>query len=199
MTAHPDPHEELDDLSADRPMDDARCLRVLSLLTDGRPVDAELARAARAWAAARPGLAAQERDWRIVSQLLASDPPRATSPGFAERVAARVAASRPVRPSDLPPGTAVVWRRLAVAAALVVAALLALEIAQPPTLHADDARELRRHAVDGFRATPWEADDIEAGLRARLADPDFRPGPLGPLGGSAQQPVAPEAGTGAPR
>ena len=67
---------------------------------------------------------------------------------------------------------------LALAAGIALLLSLFVTLARPAELRADAAIARHRHAVDGFRASPFAADDIAAGLRARLADAEFgaRPG-----------------------
>ena len=177
------------------PMDDERCLFVLSLLLDDRPVEPELAAAARAWAAARPELLEVERDWTALHEVLAADPGRRAGEGFTRRVVAAAGDGRGAAGGELLALPLV--RRLVAAAALLVASLLVFDLSSPADLHADASRERLHHAVDGFRATPWQADEVEAGLRARLTDPAFRPpSPYEDGAGSDRRAADPNAAQG---
>jgi hypothetical protein len=162
----------------DERMDEASCLYVLSLLMDGRPVEPGLARAARAWAESHPECERALADWKLQAQALAELPALTASPGFTERVLAAAeragslarAGVRPAGAIEAPPAFA---RQFALAAGVALLLSLAFVLARPADLRADSGIARHRHAVDGFRASPFVADDIEAGLRARLADPEF--------------------------
>ena len=169
------------------PMDEAGCLFVLSLLMDGRPVEPALERAARAWAAGHPECERALADWRAQSAALAALPPRTAGAGFTERVLAAAGGAAPthvpaaggavrrVRPAEPQARFA---RQLAVAAGLALLLSLVVVLARPADLRADAGIQRHRHAVDGFRSSPFAPDDIDAGLRARLLDAEFgaRPG-----------------------
>jgi anti-sigma factor RsiW len=150
-------------------MDTEACLYVLSLLLDDRPVDPELAARARRHAAAHPEVAETERDWRRMRAALAAAPARRAREGFTERVLA--AAGVGVAPA--PVSTLRFARRLAVAASLTLAVSLGFDLVRPDPLQADAGVQRARHAADHFRAGPFDADDIRAGLRARLRDAGF--------------------------
>src|SRR5262249_4752466 len=98
------------------------------------------------------------------------EPAVAASAGFTGRVLAAVARERgtPDEVLVLP-----LVRRLAVAAALLVAVTLGWSLARPAELQAGPDVQRHRHAVDGFRRTPFTPDDSDAGLRARLRDQEF--------------------------
>jgi len=174
-------------VSADRietPMDEASCLFVLSLLMDGRPVEPALERAARAYAAGHPECERALADWRAQSAALAAWPPRAAGAGFTERVLAAAGVAAPARaagPMRLLPTAepqARFARQLAVAAGIALLLSLVVVLARPADLRADAGIQRHRHAVDGFRSSPFAPDDVDAGLRARLLDAEFgaRPG-----------------------
>jgi len=148
----------------------AEALRVLSLLRDGRPVDAQAAAQARALAARDPGLAAELAAWERCAAVLAAEPGRRASPGFAARVLQAAGRERaaPAEVLVLP-----LLQRLAAAAALLLAVSLGWSLARPAPLLADPDVQRLRHAADHFRPTPFAPDDVEAGLRARLRDPAF--------------------------
>ena len=149
------------------PMDADTCLRVLSLLLDGRQVDAALAASARAFAAEHPEVAEVERDWRFMREALSETPARRARVGFTEGVLAAAAGS------EAPLGTLHFARRLALAASLALVSTLAFDLVRPASLHADAGVQRARHAVDHFREGPFDADDILGGLRARLRDAGF--------------------------
>lgn len=157
----------------DRPPTDAEraeALAVLSRLRDGREVPAEQAARARELAAVDAGIAAMLAAWDRQSALLAQEPAASAPAGFTDRVLAALATERgaPDEVLVLP-----LVRRLAVAAALLVAVTLGWSLARPTELHAGADRPEQHHAVDGFRRTPFATDDIDAGLRARKDDPAF--------------------------
>jgi len=172
------------------PMDEARCLFVFSLLLDGRPVDPALERAARDWAASHPECERAIEDWRRQSRALSEQPPLTASAGFTGRVLAAAARQGVLRETGaaapalagLAPAPVETLRpfarQLALAAGIALLLSLFVTLARPAELRADAAIARHRHAVDGFRASPFAADDIAAGLRARLADAEFgaRPG-----------------------
>jgi len=161
-------------------MDETGCLFVLSLLMDGRPVEPALERAARAYAASHPECERALADWRAQSAALAALPPRAAGTGFTERVLAAAGVAAPVhaapgavqlvRPAEPQARFA---RQLAVAAGLALLLSLVVVLARPADLRADAGIQRHRHAVDGFRTSPFAPDDIDAGLRARLLDSEF--------------------------
>lgn len=139
----------------------AEALRVLSLLRDGRPVPADEAARARALAAADPAVAAMLAAWERQAAALAAEPARTASPGFTARVLAALA-GRGAQPAEvlvLP-----LVRRLAMAAALLLAGTLGWSLAFPATLRADPDVLRARHAVDCFRPTPFAPDDVRAGM-----------------------------------
>ena len=174
-----DPEERLE------PMDEARCLFVLSLLMDERPVEAELERAARAWAESHPECERALAEWRLQARALAEQPALTARPEFTERVLAAAArAGQLARPAEAlagqPAGDRLeaqglrpFARQLALAAGLALMLSLVIVLARPSDLRADAGIARHRHAVDGFRSQPFGPDDIEAGLRARLADAEF--------------------------
>ena len=145
----------------------AEALALLSLLRDGRPVDAEAAARARALAASDPEVGAMLAAWERQAALLAGEPALRAPADFTERV---VAATRQDGGGELL--TLPVARRLALAAALLLAVTLGWSLARPGTLRADPDLQRHRHAVDHFRATPFGHDDILRGLRGRLNDPE---------------------------
>jgi len=161
-------------------MDEASCLFVLSLLMDGRPVEPALERAARAYAASHPECERALADWQAQSAALAAAPPRTASAGFTERVLAAAGVAAPVRAVAARPveAQAHFTRQRAVAAGIALLLRLVVVLARPADLRADAGIQRHRHAVDGFRASPFAPDDIDAGLRARLLDAEFgaRPG-----------------------
>jgi len=145
----------------------AEALALLSLLRDGRPVDALAAARARALAASDPEMAAMLAAWERQAALLAGEPGLHAPADFTERV---LAAARPDGRGELL--TLPVARRLALAAALLLAVTLGWSLARPGTLRADPDLQRHRHAVDHFRATPFAHDDILRGLRGRVHDPE---------------------------
>jgi hypothetical protein len=149
---------------------DERCLAVLMLLHDGRSVEPDLAAWARAHAAAHPACAAAHAGLVELSAALAATPPLAARPGFTARVLSALAAGRAdgVAQGDVLPFV----RRLAVAAGLALALTLFVEMARPSDVQADAALQRERHAADHFRRGAFGPQDIEAGLRGRLKDPD---------------------------
>jgi hypothetical protein len=185
MSAERDGHEARD--ARAEQMDEARCLFVFSLLQDGRPVEPDLERAARDYAAIHPEVERALDDWRRQSRALAELAPLTASAGFTERVlaaAARQGALR--RPAAAGGGADVAGldaepaetlrpfaRQLALAAGIALLLSLIVTLARPADLRADAAIARHRHAIDGFRSSPYAADDIAAGLRARLADAEF--------------------------
>jgi ferric-dicitrate binding protein FerR (iron transport regulator) len=152
-------------MTAEHTMDRERCLRTLSLLMDDRPVPAELAAAARAFAEQDPECRAAWEDWQRIRDVLSTEPGLTAPAGFA----VRVLAARPE--ADVLPFA----RRLAAAAALVLAVTVGYGVARPGQAVADPSVERTRHYVDLFRATPYEADDVDAGLERLLRTSD----PLG--------------------
>lgn len=187
MSAERDGHEERD--ARAEPMDEARCLFVFSLLQDGRPVEQPLERAARDYAASHPEVGRALDDWRRQSLALAELAPLTASAGFTERVLAaaeRQGALRRPAAAAAGDGAAVASlgtepaetlrpfaRQLALAAGIALLLSLIVTLARPADLRADAAIARHRHAIDGFRRSPYAADDIAAGLRARLADAEF--------------------------
>jgi hypothetical protein len=159
---------------SDDPIDEAEraeALAVLSRLRDDRPVPTADAARARELAARDPEIAATLAAWERQAAVLRSEPGVAARPGFADRVLAAMARERntPVEILVLP-----FVRQLAVAAALLVAVSLGWTMARPARLEANaDLQHQRHHAVDSLRRTPFAADDLDAGLRARVADPRF--------------------------
>lgn len=182
MSAERDGHDARD--ARPEPMDEARCLFVFSLLQDGRPVEPALERAARDYAASHPEVERALDDWRRQSRALAELAPLTASAGFTERVLAAAARQGTLR-APAAGGTAAAGpaepaetlrpfaRQLALAAGVALLLSLIVTLARPADLRADAAIARHRHAVDGFRASPFAADDIAAGLRARLADAEF--------------------------
>ena len=159
-------------------MDEAGCLYVLSLLMDGRPVEPALERAARAWAASHPECERALADWREAAAALAEQPPRRASAGFTERVLAAAGVAAPVpriagAAARAAEPLAPFARQLALAAGVALLLSLVVVLARPADLRADAGIERHRHAVDGFRASPFAPDDLDAGLRARLLDAEF--------------------------
>jgi len=152
-------------------VNDERCLGVLMLLHDGRPVQPELAAWAQAYVAAHASCAIAYAELLEQSRALAAMSPRRARPDFTDRVMAELASGRagPAARADLLPFV----RRLAVAAGLALALTLFAEMARPSDVTADSALQRQRHAADHFRRGAFGPQDIEAGLRARLADPDF--------------------------
>lgn len=197
---HDDPHRDdpaerdASDPRLDRMdrMDEATCLLTFSLLLDGRPVQAGLERAARAYARRHPHCERVLADWQRQARALAALPARRASPDFTERVLAAAAITAPA--ASRAPHTPAVHtapissmaskrresqtlrpfaRQLALAASIALLLSLIVVLARPADLRADAGIARHRHAVDGFRATPFAPDDIAAGLRARLADAEF--------------------------
>lgn len=149
-------------------MDDARCLLVLGLLRDGRPVEPRLAETARGYAAARPALSAQADELSRISDAVAALPGMSASAGFTERVLAarrREAAAPPQRLLPL-------VLRLSAAAAVVLAVVLVDGVRRPVDTLADPAVEHQSFDADAFRTSPYAEPDLSAGLRALM------PGPL---------------------
>ena len=187
MSAERDGHEAR--AGRPEPMDEARCLFVFSLLQDERPVEPELERAARDYAASHPEVERTLEDWRRQSAALSELAPLTASAGFTERVlaaAARQGVLREPAATGAGGGAAVASRdaapvetlrpfarQLALAAGIALLLSLIVTLARPADLRADAAIARHRHAVDGFRASPFAADDIAEGLRARLADAEF--------------------------
>jgi hypothetical protein len=65
-------------------------------------------------------------------------------------------------------------RRLAVAAALLIAVSLGWTMARPfPAQAGDEVQRHKHHVVDSLRRTPFSPDDLDAGLRARRLDQEF--------------------------
>jgi anti-sigma factor RsiW len=149
-------------------MDDTHCLFVLCLLRDGRPVDPELAAAARDHAAAHPQVAIRARDLDRISDAVASLPEPTASAGFTERVLDARRAEAPAGRQTVTP----LALRLAAAAALALVAVLAFDAQRPTDAMADPDTEKQVFEADAFRADPYAAPDLDAGLRALL------PGPL---------------------
>ena len=145
----------------------AEALALLSLLRDGRSVDAQLAARARALAASDAEVAAMLAAWERQAALLAGEPALRAPADFTERV---VEATRQEGQGELL--TLPVARRLALAASLLLVVTLGWSLARPGTLRADPDLQRHRHAVDHFRATPFERDDILRGLRGRVHDPE---------------------------
>jgi anti-sigma factor RsiW len=149
-------------------MDDTHCLFVLGLLRDGRPVDPELAAAARAHAAAHPQVATRARDLDRISDAVAALPEPTAGAEFTERVlVARRADAAAGRQTVTP-----LALRLAAAAALVLVAVLGFDAQRPTDAMADPDTEKQVFEADAFRADPYASPDLDAGLRALL------PGPL---------------------
>jgi hypothetical protein len=189
MTAHADGEGERCAHGAGGP-DDERCLAVLTLLMDRRAVEPELAAWARAHAAAHPACAAAFAELQALAATLASAPARRASPGFTGRVLARIAPA-PARAAGAAAGARVASagagraggsvqrsaevlpfvRRLALAAGLVLAVTLGVDLLRPAPLATDSGLQRRRHAADHFRRDALGPEqDIEAALRARLKD-----------------------------
>ena len=148
-----------------------QALAVLSRLRDGCPVPAAEAASAQALAARDPQIAEMLAAWDRQAALLASEPAVGARPGFTDRVLAALARERstPVEVLVLP-----FVRRLAVAAALLLTVSLGWTLARPSPVMADpDVQLHKHHAVDALRHTPFETDDLDAGLRARRLDPEF--------------------------
>jgi RNA polymerase sigma factor (sigma-70 family) len=118
--------------------------------------------------------------WKATAEEVGRRPGRLDRPGGASSAASPSACSRrPASPSRTRAGPvapvqpqARFARQPADAPGLARCCSAGLCV-RPADLRADAGLERQRHAVDGFRATPFEPDDIEAGLRARLADAAF--------------------------
>ena len=157
----------------DKAMDAERCLFVLGLHRDGRPLAADVLAAARAHAAEHPATARAAEELALVSELVSELvdelPQLSASPGFSERVLAargeRQGVSR--RIGNLP-----LARRVALAAALVLAVVLVYDASRPGDVLADPSPEKQVYEADVFRDTPYSQPDLEAGLAKML------PGPL---------------------
>ena len=163
----------------DRPITDierTEALAVLSRLRDDRPVPAAEAARARALAARDPEIAATLASWERQAAVLGREPGVIARPGFTDRVLAAMARERstPVEVLVLP-----FVRQLAVAAALLVAVSIGWTMARPARLEADADIQRAHHVVDSLRRTPFEADDLDAGLRARAKDAAFSGQDLG--------------------
>ncbi|MCB9898091.1 MAG: hypothetical protein H6825_08810 [Planctomycetes bacterium] len=155
-------------LRPDEPMTDELCVFALSLVADGRPVPAELVRRAEAWADAHPACRGVLADFAAMGEALRDLPVPRARPGFAERVlAARESSASGAR-------VLVLARRMAVAAALLLAFTVVLETTHPREAVADPDVTVERHAVDAFRARPFAGDDLDAGLAELLPDPARR-------------------------
>lgn len=165
-------------------MDDERCLFVLGLLRDGRPVDGALAAAAQAHLAARPRLQRVQAQLERISEVVATLKGPAPSADFSARVlAARADALRRAR---TPPASFVL--RLSAAAALVLSVALFFDASRPQAALADPATDQQHFPGDAFRPEPYAPVDLEAGLRTLL------PGPLDLREGRAPPPTGAEAG-----
>ena len=155
-------------MSADRmptEAERAEALAVLSRLRDGRPVDAATAAWAQSVAESDAETRAMLAAWERQAAVLAQEPPLAAPAGFTERVLAAARGEAAGEVISLP-----VARRLALAAALLLTVTLGWSMARPAALRADPDLQKNWHAVDNFRSTPWERDDILGGLRARTLD-----------------------------
>ncbi len=154
-----------------------RCLSVLMLLHDGRPVQPALAAWAQAHVATHASCAAAYAELIEQSAALAATSSRRARPDFTDRVLSRRAPDDDAggARADLLPFV----RRLAVAAGLALALTLFAELVQPSDVTADSSLQTNRHAADHFRRGPFGPQDIEAGLRGRLKDPDFGRQPRG--------------------
>jgi hypothetical protein len=152
-------------------MTHALCLWVHSLLLDARDVPASLAERAAEHAHRCPACARELADWRAVSGVLREEPALAAPPGLAGRV---TAAARAEGGGEILP----LARRLAVAAALVLAVTLVHDVVRPGTATADpDIARQPGHLIDAFRPDGTGPDDLRAGLRVLLPDPVRRARP----------------------
>ena len=147
-----------------------RCLltqRVLCALTDGRPVARDEAEAARAHASACEACAQARQAFARLRVELGMMPELVARDGFAERVLAARARERRAEAAEILPFA----RRLTAAAALALVFSAGWATLAPPTpVEATDATLTTPHWVDLFRADPFAADDVDAGLRALLRD-----------------------------
>ena len=154
--------EPVTSLDPAEPMTDELCLFVHSLLLDDRPVPAELAERARAWAAEHPACLAAVRDFEALGQVLAEEAPTGAPGDFTERV---VTAARQEAPAArvLP-----FVRRLSAAAALLLGLTLVFDLQTPGGVEAGDDLARQRHVVDTLRPDPFGPADVDAGLRTLL-------------------------------
>lgn len=148
------------------PLDDARCLLVLGLLRDHRPVSAQLAAAARAHAAAHPQLARIDRELALLNETVAGLPGLTAGAGFTERVLA----SRRAPPQGITQLRLAL--RLAAAAALLLAVVTVHDATRPGDALADPDTGRQSFQSDVFFSHAFAAPDLDAGLKALL------PGPL---------------------
>ncbi|MGQ0552375.1 MAG: hypothetical protein ACT4PU_04070 [Planctomycetota bacterium] len=165
------------DLSVDGAMNDERCLFILALIEDGRRVDPQVQAAAQAWAQQHPACALFAEGLAADRRALGQAAPLRASAGFTERV---VQAARPSFGDTLPglhsaePVLSLGRvRLLALAASLLLLASLAFSLARPGSVLADQGLQRHRHVADHFRPDPFGPEDLVAGLRARLQDPEF--------------------------
>lgn len=147
-----------------------RCLltqRVLSALTDGRPVARDEADAARTHAATCAACTEAARAFARLRVELGMMPELAARDAFTERVLAARERTRRAEAAEILPFA----RRLTAAAALALVLSAGWATLAPlAPVEATDATLTTPHWVDLFRADPFDADDVDAGLRALLRD-----------------------------
>jgi len=168
-------------LRDDAPLSDELCLFVESLRLDERELPPTLDARVQAYVAERPELRRAVAELALHHELLSTAPALRVPDGFAERVLA----ARPVHTAAGRP----VLRRLAAAAALLLAVSLGWELTHPVHTLADADTARGRWIVDELQPDPFGPLEIDAALRERL------PGPLDAAG----EPAAPPSDAEPPR
>jgi len=158
------PQGPVNALGLDDPMDDERCLFVLSLLMDGRSVHPVLAERARSWAEEHPSCGQALRDFEAIRAVLREERELSPSEEFTERVLHEREAG--ARSADITP----LVRRLSLAAALLLALTLAFELQLPSSAIADADLSAQRHSIDELKPDPFGPPQLDAGLRALFPD-----------------------------
>jgi hypothetical protein len=159
------PQGPVNDLGADDPMDDERCLFTLSLLMDGRSVHPQLADRARAWAEEHPGCHRALGDFEAIRDVLREERVALPSEGFTERVLEEH--QQGARTGDVLP----LVRRLSLAAALLLALTLGFDLQSPSSAHAGADLAAARHSIDELRPDPFGPAQLEDGLLVLFPDP----------------------------
>jgi len=145
-------------------MEREECLATWSLLLDGRFVDPAVELAAREYRQAHPEVDAIVSDWEVLGHVLSEEPEHVSEGDITEGVLERV------RERNAVPVMASL-RQLAVAAGLALLVTVGYGLGSPGSMAADVSQEEQSHAVDAFKTTPWQLDQIDDGIRTLFPKP----------------------------